>query len=306
MSDHLPPLPALRAFEAAARLSSFTAAAAELNVTPAAISQQIRGLEERYQVELFTRSTRSLALTVTGNAILPQVREGLSAFREVQAHLSSRRDQSFLTVSVYPTIAEKWLIPRLERFRARHPDTDLLIHATDDLVDFARDNVDIAIRYGSGRYPGYRVIPFLEENAFPVCSPSLAERLSAPEDLRRETLLHAEWRMDRSAGANWRLWLKAAHLNDVDPTRGLRFTNEAMMLQAAIDGLGVALSTSTLAAIDLAAGRLVRPFGDSHQMDTEFGHFLVYPSESEVVPKVTAFRDWALEEAALHSASGNS
>lgn len=305
MSDHLPPLPALRAFEAAARLASFSAAAAELNVTPAAISQQIRGLEERYQVDLFIRSTRTISLTATGASVLPRVREGLAVLREVEAQLTAHRDQSFLTVSVYPTMAEKWLIPRLERFRDLHPDTDLLIHATDDLADFTRDGVDIAIRYGAGRYPGYRVIPFLQESGFPVCSPGMAERLSNPEDLRGETLLHAEWRMERNAGANWRIWLKAAHLGDINPKRGLRFTNEAMMLQAAIDGLGVALASSTLADGDLKAGRLVRPFGDSHQIDTEFGHYLVYPAESEHHPKVVAFRDWALAEADDQSWSGN-
>ncbi len=296
MSDHLPPIAALRGFEAAARHLSFSRAAAELHVTPAAISQQIRGLEELYGTALFIRTTRSLTLTPAGAAILPPLRDGFSAFREVHRRLNAERESGLLTVSVYPTLAEKWLIPRLEGFRSAYPDIDLRFDATDRFTDFQRDGVDIAIRYGTGDYPGLTVIPFLEENAVPVCSPTLAARLKSLEDLRGETLLHAEWRMEREAAANWRLWLKAAHLTGIDPSRGLRFSSEAMLVQAAIDGLGVALTQSTLVQGDIAAGRLALPFGEDHSMATEFGHFIVYPKTSETIPKLVAFRDWALAE----------
>jgi LysR family glycine cleavage system transcriptional activator len=296
MTDRMPPLTALRMFESVARNLNFTKAAKELHVTPAAVSQQIRLLEDHYGTALFIRSTRRLELTPDAAAVLPSVREGFSALRDVHNRLSASRDGAMLTVSVYPTLAEKWLIPRLERFRKAHPDIDLRIHATDDFADFQRGGIDIAIRYGTGRYPDLTVIPFLEETVFPVCSPALAKRLRHPEDLRGQTLLHAEWRMEREAGANWRLWLKAAHLDSIDPARGMRFNMEAMMVQAAIDGLGVALASSTLVGGDLAAGRLVRPFGDSHEIAPEFAHYVVYPKSSETIAKVTAFRDWALDE----------
>lgn len=296
MNDRLPPLAAIRMFDSVARNLSFSRAAKELNVTPAAVSQQIRLLEDHYGVILFFRSTRHLELTPEGAAVLPSVREGFAAFREVHNRLSASREEGMLTVSVYPTLAEKWLIPRLERFRVAHPDIDLRIHATDEFADFVRGGIDIAIRYGTGNYPGLAIIPFLEEKVFPVCSPSLARQLNRPEDLHGQTLLHAEWRMEREAGANWRLWLKAAHLEDIDPARGLRFNMEAMLVQAAIDGLGVALASSALVGGDLDAGRLVRPFGDSHEIAPEFAHYIVYPKASEAIPKVVAFRDWALDE----------
>jgi LysR family glycine cleavage system transcriptional activator len=299
MTGPLPNLSALRAFEAAARLLSFTKAAAELNVTPAAISQRIRQLEERYGAPLFARTTRSLSLTPTGGAIRPLVRDGFAAFEEVHARLSAERDGGTLTVSLYPTFAEKWLIPRLESFRSAYPDIDLRIHATDDFVDFRRDGVDIAIRYGTGEYPGLVVIPLMEEPAVPVCAPEIARTLRAPEDLANHTLLHAEWRMDREAGANWRAWLKAARVTEVDPTRGLRFNTEAMTVQAAIDGLGVALTPRPLVARDIREGRLARPFGDRLDVPTEFRDYIVYPPAAESVPKVAAFRDWALEAATL-------
>lgn len=296
MTDRLPPLTAIRMFESVARNLSFSRAAQELNVTPAAVSQQIRLLEDHYGVQLFIRSTRRLELTPDAAAILPAVRSGFSSFRDVHTRLSASREAGMLTVSVYPTLAEKWLIPRLERFRKAHPDIDLRIHASDDFADFARGGIDIAIRYGTGIYPELTVIPFLEEKVFPVCNPALATQLKRPEDLRGQTLLHAEWRMEREAGANWRLWLKAAHLDDIDPVRGMRFNMEAMLVQAAIDGLGVALAPSTLVGGDLESGRLVRPFGESHEIAPEFAHYIVYPKASESIPKVTAFRDWALDE----------
>lgn len=288
---------ALRAFEAASRHLSFTRAAAELNVTPAAISQRIRALEEQYGVPLFVRTTRALALTPAGLAILPTLREGFVALEDVHRRLLRESESGMLTVSLYPTFAEKWLIPRLESFRSAYPEIDLRIHATDKFVDFHRDSIDIAIRYGTGHYPGLTVIPLMEETAFPVCAPSVAEGLKTPGDLASVTLLHAEWRMDRDAAANWRVWLKAAHLSEIDPGRGLRFNNEAMTVQAAIDGLGVALSPSTLVSGDIASGRLVRPFDDALDMPTEFRDFLVYPPAAEAIPKVIAFRDWALDVA---------
>ncbi len=299
MSDHLPPLNSLRTFEVAARHLSFSRAAEELHVTPAAVSQQIRALEAHYGMALFLRTTRSLVLTEDGQAALPAIREGFDRLSQADRRLRDRAGQGILTVSVYPSFAEKWLLPRLERFRARHPSFDLRIHAADDFADFQRDGVDIAIRYGHGRYDGVTVIPFLEETAYPVCSPELlkgAIPLGEPSDLRHHTLIHAEWRMRRATGANWRIWLKAAHVEDIDPERGLRFNLDAMTIQAAIDGLGVALVPSTLVEEDLKMGRLVRPFATDIALGADFRHYLVYPDPPST--KAEAFRDWAIEEAA--------
>jgi len=295
MNEHIP-IPAFRTFETAARHLSFTRAAAELNITPAAVSQQIRGLEEFYGVSLFQRTTRSLALTDAAKAILPSVREGFATFREAHDRLLAETASDVLTVSIYMTLAEKWLIPRLESFRTAYPDIDIRIQATDEMVDFRRDRVDVAIRYGTGEYPGVTVIPLITELAFPVCSPKLANAIRSPDDLRGQTLLHGEWRMERDVGANWRLWLRASGLTDIDASRGMRFNMENLLVQAAIDGLGVALMPESLVAGDIATGRLVRPFGDRHEIAPEFSAYIVYPPEGEKNPNVVAFRDWALAE----------
>ncbi|MEQ8443470.1 MAG: transcriptional regulator GcvA [Alphaproteobacteria bacterium] len=295
MTEHIP-IPQFRAFEAASRHLSFTRAAEELNVTPAAVSQQIRGLEEHYGVTLFERTTRSLALTALAKAVLPSVREGFASFRDVHNQLTAVTASDVLTVSIYLTLAEKWLIPRLERFRSDYPQIDIRIHATDELVDFTRDSIDVAVRYGTGNYPGLTVLPLITELAFPVCSPRVADAIRTPEDLRNQTLLHGEWRMERDVGANWRLWLRAAGLGDIDAGRGMRFNMESLLVQAAIDGLGVALMPESLVAGDISAGRLVRPFGDRHEIAPEFSAFIVYPPSAENNPNVVAFRDWALGE----------
>lgn len=298
MTDRLPPFGSLRAFEAAARHLSFSRAAEELFVTPAAVSQQVRALEDHYSLALFRRTTRRLVMTDEAQAALPAIRDAMDRLAEADRSLRAQADRGILTVSVYPSFAEKWLLPRLERFRTRHPAYDIRIDAKDGFADFYRDGVDIAIRYGHGRYDGVTVVPFMEETAYPVCSPALLARdapLETPDDLRHHTLLHAEWRMQRASGANWRIWLKAAHVDGVDPERGLRFNLDAMTVQAAIDGLGVALVPSTLVEEDLRKGRLVRPFAEAFDVGQDFRHFLVYPEPPG--PKAIAFRDWAMEEA---------
>lgn len=296
MSDPLPPLSAFRVFDAAARHLSFTRAAHELNVTPAAVSQQIRALEAHYGLSLFHRTTRGMTLTAVGMAVLPSVQDGLGSFQVAHRRLQAERKGGLLTVSVYPSLAEKWLIPRLERFRAAHPDIDLRIDASFEMADFERDGVDIAIRYGGGQYPDRVAIPFLEEVTFPVASPTIAARLSRPDDLRNETLIHNERDSIRTTGADWPLWLKAARVDDIDPTSGIHFNTEAMLLRAALDGLGVALGRAPIVRGDLDAGRLVAPFGENPRVPSAYGHFLVYPKRAERLPKVIAFRDWALSE----------
>lgn len=299
MNRRLPPLNSLRAFEAAARHLSFKRAAEELRVTPAAISQQVRTLEEYCGNALFRRLTRALRLTEAGEAALPALREGFDKLAEAAAAMRAERRVGILTVSVPPSFGAKWLVPRLERFRTAHPELDVRIDATDALTSFAEDGVDVALRYGRGVYRGLVAERLMGEVAFPVASPELIERgppLKRPEDLRRHTLLHVQWRSDDEAAPNWRMWLRAAGVEGVDVERGPRFSLESMAIEAAIEGQGVALVSGTLVAADLAAGRLVRPFPPSVCEATAFAYYLAYPEAKAGDARVTAFRDWVLAE----------
>ena len=302
MSRPLPPLNSLRAFEAAARHLSFTKAAEELHVTPAAVSQQIKLLEEHCGTKLFRRLTRALMLTDAGQAALPPLREGFDKLAEAVDRLRSHDRGGILTVSVPPSFGAKWLVHRLDRLNAAHPEFDVRIDATDTLVDFSDAGVDIALRYGRGTYPGLHAEHLMPEVAFPVCSPALLEGehpLRRPEDLSHHTLLHVQWKMEHEAAPNWRMWLRAAGVEDIDAERGPRFTIEGMTVQAAIEGQGVALASGSLVSDDLKAGRLVRPFGPTICEATAFSYYLVYPQANAESPKVKAFRDWIMAEIAM-------
>ncbi|MEH6401848.1 MAG: transcriptional regulator GcvA [Sneathiella sp.] len=289
----LPPLNALRAFEAAARCLSFSKAADELSVTPAAISHQIKGLEEWLGVALFKRLNRAVMLTDEGQTYVIGVREGLSTINMATEKLGRQDAVGALTVSTLPSFAVRWLLPRLSRFREQFPDIDVRLDALDRLTDFAKDNVDLVIRYGGGIYPGLFVERLLtEDSLFPMCSPALLEGahpLRTPDDLRHHTLLHDDLRVD------WSTWLAAASVKGVDPTKGSSFNDSSMVLMAAIAGQGVALGRSTLAADDLSAGRLIKPF----EMELKAGnaYFIVCPKEYAERPRIAAFRKWLLEEA---------
>jgi LysR family glycine cleavage system transcriptional activator len=200
--------------------------------------------------------------------------------------------QGPLTVSVLPSFAAKWLLPRLARFRARHPEIDVRISTNDHLIDFARDGVDLAVRMGRGDWPGVTSIKFLEEDLYPVCSPALlqgAHPLQTPADLKFHTLLHDDMRQD------WRTWLMAAGVEGIDYRRGPGYTDSSMVIQAAVEGQGVALGRSALAADDLASGRLVKPFEVA--LPANFAYYVVYPPAAAEQPKVKAFADWLLEAA---------
>ncbi len=299
MARRLPPLNGLRAFEASARYLSFTKAAEELNVTPAAVSQQVKSLEEYFGVQLFKRLTRALMLTDSGQLVLPILQEGFDKLAEADRILRNRRDDRILTVSVAPSFGAKWLVPRLERFRRAHPDYDIRIDATDTPADFKRDSVDIALRYGLGEYPGLVSECLLTEVGVPVCSPRLLEGehpLRTPADLRHHTLLHIQWKMESDAAPNWRMWLRAAGYGDIDADRGPRFSMESMAIQAAVDGQGVALISTALIEDDIAGGRLIQPFTEEINHETRFCYFLVYPEAHLQRPKVAAFRDWVGKE----------
>lgn len=305
MAPQLPPLNSLRAFDAAARHLSFTKAAEELHVTPAAVSQQIKLLEDHCGVRLFKRLTRALMLTDAAQAALPSLREGFDKLAEAAEKLKAHEPGGILTVSVPPSFGAKWLVPRLDRFRTAHPEFDLRIDATDALAGF--DDVDVALRYGRGDYGNLHVERLMSEVAFPVCSPALLdgpEPLRGPEDLSHHTLLHVQWKMESDAAPNWRMWLRAAGVDGVDPERGPRFSIEGMVVQAAIEGHGVALASGSLVADDLRAGRLVRPFAPGVCEETAFSYYLVYPEAKATNPKVMAFRQWIIAEVAADQEKG--
>lgn len=293
MSRRLPPLNALRAFEAAARHLSFSRAADELNVTHAAVSHQIKALEEHFGVKLFRRLTRAVRLTDAGQALLPVLRDAFDAIAETAERLRARDESGTLTVATTPAFATRWLVPRLGRFYAAQPDIDVRLSPSMELVDFARDDVDIAVRFGRGDWPGVVAELLMCLDMYPVCSPDLCDRahpLREPGDLRHVTLLHDDLRED------WQRWLVAAGVAGLDLSRGPTFSETTALLQAAVAGLGVAVGHSALVADDLAAGRLVRPFDIT--VATDVGFYVVCPGATAARPKVKAFRDWLFAESA--------
>ena len=297
MVRSLPPLNALRAFDSAGRHLSFTKAAAELNVTPAAVSHQVKALEDLLEVPLFRRLPRALRLTEAGQAALPMLSEGFDRLAKGVEQMRAHRESGVLTISVSPSFGAMWLVPRLERFRSRHPDIEIRIDGTDRLVDPAQGDADVALRYGPGGYKGVLVERLFSQVNTPVCSPTLLKGdhpLRRPEDLRHHNLLHIDW---KDAEASWRMWLLAAGLHDIDPTRGPHFSMEHMAVQAALDGQGVALVGDILVADHLAAGRLVRPFHPNLSTPLTFSYYLLRAKDSSERLKVAAFRDWLLEQA---------
>jgi LysR family glycine cleavage system transcriptional activator len=298
MSHPLIRLNALKAFEASARRRSFAAAATELGVTAAAVGQQVRLLESWLGLRLFHREREGLSLTDEGALPLPDIRDGFERIAMGLARLRERERNKTLTVSVPPSFAAKWLLPRIETFRAAHPGVDLRLDATERLADFRHDGVDLAIRYGRGAYPGLTVIRLLEEEVFPVCSPSLLDgglRLAEPRDLRRAPLIHDATISFDDAFPTWGMWLRAADVEGVDESRGLHLNSSLLATQAAVDGQGVALGRSVVVADDLATGRLARPFGPECPLG--LAYFLVYPRTAFAAARTAAFREWILAEA---------
>jgi LysR family glycine cleavage system transcriptional activator len=298
MTVHLPPMNTLRAFEAAARHLSFTQAAEEIHITQAAVSHQIRTLEDALGVRLFRRLNRAVRLTDEGQEFVSEVRKALSHLSTAVEKLAAPDAGGPLTVSVLPSFASKWLVPRLGRFRQKHPEIDVRISPSMELTDFQRDDVDLVVRYGKGRYEGLHSVRMMTEDIFPVCSPALLSgpgALRRPQDLRHHTLLHDDCYVD------WPMWLLVAGLEDIDPTQGPSFTDSALVIQAAAEGQGVALARGALAADDLAAGRLVKPFDIT--IPTEYAYYILSPKATSHHPKIAAFRTWLLEEAGASDSS---
>ena len=293
MTARLPSLNGLRAFEAAARHLSFTRAAAELNVTQTAISHQIKRLEEELGIRLFIRQNRALALTPAAKEYLPGIRAAFNDLRLATDRLLRRDDDHVLTVSTLASLAAKWLLPRITGFQEAHPGIDVRITTSTALVDFRSGDVDAAIRYGRGQWPGLRVDWLMADKLFPVCSPALlagAKPLRKPEDLADHVLLHS------SAGNDddWRLWLTAAGLpTNLSKQPGVTFDLVFMTVQAAIDGVGVAMGRTSYVQDDIAKGRLVVPFDITLPVDA--GFYLVSPEAKADSPKLSAFRNWLMD-----------
>ena len=288
---HLPPLAALRAFEAAARHLSFKRAAAELAVTPTAISHQIRLLEDQVGLKLFERRPRLLLLTPEGQRLYPVLRDGFDAFARAMASLNARGSRTVVTLSATRAFTSRWLVPRTSSFAAAHPGMDLRLHAADEPVDFRAATVDVAIRYGRGSFPGLKAEELFRTEFAPVASPHLG--LRGPDDLRRQTLIHFEWyRTDRETPI-WPRWLARAGMRDLEPRAELTFTDESHAIQAAIAGQGVALLDLMLIADELASGALVQPFGP---VLPGYRCFLVYPEPAAESEKVVVVRSWIRRE----------
>ncbi len=305
MPRPIPPLNPLRAFEVAARHLSFTRAAEELCVTPSAVSHQIKVLEDNLGITLFVRDTKALILTSAGKAYLPGVQE---AFRQlVQATYRVQREQQMqaLKLNLPPTFAVKWLIPRMKRFMALHPEIDLRVSTSKNMSDFERDDVDVEVRYGRGDYPGLHAELCLPVAVTPVCSPALLAGkapLTTADDLRHHTLLHDDSTYDDVSNPDWATWLERAGVAGVDTARGPSFWPSHLVIDAAIDGLGVALAKRNWVRRDLAAGRLVEPFPEL-ALGIEFSYYLVYPEERATDPRVRAFAAWVREELAVDAAA---
>ena len=291
-SRRLPPLNALRAFEAAARHLSFTRAAEELSVTQAAISHQVRKLEERLGTRLFERHGRGLELTDTGGMYLPFLRQAFDIIADGTNLIISQDTHGPLSVTMLATFAVRWFIPRLREFHRLHPDVEVRMVTTDRMVDFFREDIDCGIRYGTGSWPGLDTVKLFEDRYVAVCSPELLageQPLAAPADLRHHTLLHEHDDED------WRYWLAALHVEGVDSAGGLTFDSSDLALEAAAAGLGVALGSRIVVQGDVDDGRLVMPFGDL--TDEDLSYWFVYPRGSARKPNLSAFRDWLIEEA---------
>jgi LysR family transcriptional regulator, glycine cleavage system transcriptional activator len=299
MTARLPSLNGLRAFEAAARHLSFTRAASELNVTQTAISHQIRRLEEELGVRLFVRQNRALQLTPEARDYLPGIRAAFNDLTLATDRLLQRGDNNVLTISTLASLAAKWLLPRLSAFQEAHPGIDVRITTSTSLIDFKSGDVDAAIRYGRGHWPGVRADWLIADQLFPVCSPALLagkKPLRKPEDLADHVLLHSIAGNDD----DWRLWLTAAGLPaNLSKQPGVTFDLAFMTVQAAIDGIGVAIGRTSYVEADIAKGRLVVPFKITLPADA--GFYLVSPAGKSDPPKLRAFREWLTASAQIKS-----
>lgn len=309
-SGRLPPLNALRAFEAAARHLSFKKAARELHVTAGAVSHQVKLLEDHLGVPLFRRLTRALELTAEAQAMLPKIREGLDSLAEAVEKLRAREEVPALAVLAPPNFSARWLVPRLSRFTNAHPNLELHLASRPSMID-GRDNAHsepppegaeeaplVMVRFGNGHYPGMVVDEVFSARYVPVCSPRLLKgkhALRTPADLKNHTLLHDDT-VEAGIRPTWADWLEKAGVDGVDATRGTHFSDASLAIEAALEGMGVVLMLRSLVTTEIDAGRLVAPFDIA--AETPFSFFLVTPEGALAHPSVAAFREWLLAESA--------
>jgi LysR family glycine cleavage system transcriptional activator len=289
-------LNALRAFEATARLGSYVRAAKELAVTPAAVGQQVRMLEEHFGSGLFARKGKKLVLTEAASAVLPDIKDAFDRLARATNRLKKTRRVDIVTITLPPSLTI-WLIPRIETFSVAHPEVDLRLEPADRLADLLREDITLAIRYGSGRYPGLDATLLMADEVFPVCSPSLLtgmRKLREPDDLAHFRLIHDTSMDSHTSFPTWTTWLKAAGARTVDARRGLRVNSPILALQAAIDGQGVALARSVTAADDLREGRIVRPFRLA--CATSYSYYMLYPVGLPLSEAASAFCRWLKNE----------
>jgi LysR family glycine cleavage system transcriptional activator len=296
-----PPLNALRAFEAAARHLSLTRAALELNVTPGALSHQIRGLEDHLGLKLFDRGVRSIALTAAGKALYPGLQAGFLHIRDAVASLNRLTDTHVLVASTPPGFTSKWLAPRLYRFSSAHPEIDLRVSSSLNNANFATDGVDVAIRnlpIDAAQDEAYEVEKLMDLSVAPVCSPALVEKYGAlsPDMLKGVPLIHDESLSARASMPSWADWFAAAGVRDADVSRGLRFSSADHALDATVEGAGVLLAFDALAYDDLRTGRLVMPFALTLPSGRCYS-FICLKNRAESA-NVRAFRGWLREEVA--------
>ena len=299
MGSSLPPLGALQAFVAVARHLSFSKAAEELHVTPAAITHQVHNLESNLGTRLLQRNTRYVTLTPTGESCLPELVQALELLRAAVENARAVSDRAVVNISVAPAFASKLLLPRLPEFSELHNDIDIRVSATTQLVDLSDGDTDLAIRFGPGKYRGAYVERLLPESVVPMCAPALLSKgngLLDPGDLRHYKLIHDVSIVTPEVQPDWRAWLAKAGATGVDPARGLRFSLADLALQAAINGFGVVLGRKTLARDDLRNGRLALPF--ALELPVSFSYFVVIPTSKFRDRAVGKFRDWLMSIAA--------
>lgn len=301
MKRMLPGTRALRTFEAAGRHLNFTRAADEVGLTPAAVSYQIKEMEDQLGVVLFTRTSRSIQLTPAGAVLFEAAADALDRLQRAAGRARRMtRGSAHLRISLSARFAANWLMPRLPRFRAAHPGLELMFDITDQIRDFDADDVDIAIRFGTGKYERALSDRLFDMVVAPVCSPRLLETgppLREPRDLFHHTLCYLDWKTDGMVWPNWRMWMEEAGIRDFDDSRCLAFPDSSHVVQAVIEGAAVGLADLAMIANDLAQGRLVRPFDIGVSVAGEYAYHLVYPESSGEDPRVLAFRAWMLGEA---------
>ena len=300
MKPTMPGTRALRTFAAAGRHLNFTRAADEVGLTPAAVSYQIKEIEEQLGLALFTRSSRAIQLTPAGAVLLEAANEALANLQmAIGRARRMHRGTAQLRVSLGARFATNWLLPRLPSLRAAHPHLELTFDITDEVRDFDADDIDVAIRFGAGGDTSACSTRLFNTEVVPICAPALLEngaRLKEPRDLLQHTLCHVDCRVDGMVWPNWPMWMAAAGIEGLDESRCIAFADTSHVIQAVVDGNAVGLAEPAMIAQELARGRVVRLFDLGIGMERKYAYHLVYPERSHAEPGIAAFRAWLLSE----------